>query len=44
LKLLPPESRIPELRRDYTAMEPMFLSKKIPFFDQILRILGEAEK
>jgi len=42
LKLLPPENRIPELRRDYTAMEPMFLAKEIPTFDQILETLREA--
>jgi hypothetical protein len=43
LKLLPPDTRIPELRRDYAAMEPMFLAKEIPTFEQILSILSEAE-
>ena len=43
LKLLPPDTRIPELRRDYAAMEPMFLAKEIPTFEQILFILSEAE-
>ncbi len=44
LKLLPLESRIAELRRDYAAMEPMFLAKEIPSFQQILSTLSEAEQ
>ena len=44
LKLLPPDNRLPELQRDYTAMEPMFLSKNIPTFDQIIATLSEAEQ
>ena len=43
LRLLPPESRWPELRADYEAMEPMFMGEPIPF-DEILAILREAEQ
>jgi hypothetical protein len=44
LRLLPPDNRIAELRRDYAAMEPMFLAKETPTFEQILSILSEAEQ
>jgi len=40
LRLVPPEARIPELRRDYAAMQPMFLSP--PGFDTVLAALHEA--
>ncbi len=43
LRLVPPEARIAELRRDYAAMGPMFLSPP-PSFEGILDILGEAER
>ena len=43
LRLLPPESRLGELRRDYQAMEPMFLSTPLKF-DEVLAILREAEQ
>ena len=42
LRLVPPDVRIPELRRDYSAMKPMFLSPP-PNFDAVLATLGEAE-
>ena len=42
LRLAPPDTRLAELRRDYTAMEPMFLSPP-PSFDAILATLREAE-
>ncbi len=42
LRLVPPEARIAELRRDYAAMGPMFLSPP-PSFEKILDILSEAE-
>ena len=41
LRLVPPEARIAELRRDYVAMGPMFLSPP-PSFEKILDILREA--
>jgi hypothetical protein len=44
LKLLPSKNRIPELRRDYAAMQPMFLSEVTPTFEQILSTLSEAER
>lgn len=43
LRLLPPNSRLGELRRDYQAMEPMFLSTPLKF-DEVLAILREAEQ
>ncbi len=43
LRLLPPDSRLAELRRDYMAMEPMFLSAPLKF-DEVLAILREAEQ
>ncbi|MCH7225460.1 nucleotidyl transferase AbiEii/AbiGii toxin family protein [Haloferula sp. A504] len=42
LRLVPPDARIPELRRDYAVMEPMFLSPP-PEFDTVLATLREAE-
>ena len=41
-RLLPPPSRIDELRRDYAAMRPMFLGEPLPF-DEIVAVLREAE-
>lgn len=43
LCLVPPDARIPELRRDYAAMDPMFLSSP-PDFDTVLATLHEAER
>ena len=43
MRLLPPESRMAELRRDYAAMRPMFLVEPLPF-DEMLAVLGEAEQ
>ena len=42
LRLAPPPARVAELRRDYTAMSPMFLSPP-PNFEEILSTLREAE-
>ncbi|MBU4460197.1 MAG: nucleotidyl transferase AbiEii/AbiGii toxin family protein [Verrucomicrobia bacterium] len=42
LRIAPPVARQPELRRDYAAMEPMFLSPP-PDFDKVLGTLREAE-
>ena len=43
LRLHPPEGRIDELKRDFHAMEPMFLGKP-PVFEEVLKTLKEAEK
>ncbi len=43
LRLHPVESRIKELKRDFHAMESMFLGKP-PVFEDVLRVLKEAEK
>jgi hypothetical protein len=43
LRFVPPKARLAELRRDYAAMEPMFLSPP-PHFDEVLTTLREAEK
>ncbi len=43
LRLLPPDSRVDELRRDYAAMLPMFLDEPRSF-DEVLAILREAEQ
>jgi hypothetical protein len=43
LKLVPPASRMAELRRDCVAMEPMFMSNP-PEFDGVMAILSEAER
>jgi hypothetical protein len=42
LHLVPPDARLVELRRDYAAMEPMFLSPPADF-DSVLATLREAE-
>ena len=42
LRILPPESRVAEVRRDYAAMEPMFLSTPLRF-EKLLELLREAE-
>ena len=41
LRLAPAHARLPELRRDYTAMKLMFLSPP-PDFDTIIDTLSEA--
>ncbi len=43
LHFAPPDARLAELRRDYTAMEPMFMSPP-PHFDDVIATLHEAEK
>ncbi len=43
MRLLPPESRMAELRRDYAAMRPMFLGELLSF-EEMLAVLGEAEQ
>ena len=43
LRFAPPEARLAELRRDYIAMEPMFLSPP-PNFDEVIATLREAEQ
>ena len=43
LRVLPPDSRIPELRKDYAAMKPMFLVPP-PSFEEVLATLREAEQ
>ena len=42
LRFAPPDARIAELRRDCTAIEPIFLSPS-PRFDEVLDTLREAE-
>lgn len=42
LRLAPPNGRLTELRRDYTAMAPMFFTPP-PEFDTVLKTLREAE-
>jgi len=42
MRLVPPNARLAELRRDYVAMEPMFLSPPASL-DTILATLREAE-
>ncbi len=42
LRLAPPDARLDELRRDYAAMQPMFLSPP-PDFGTVLVTLREAE-
>ncbi len=42
LRLAPPDFRLDELRRDYSAMQPMFLSPP-PDFDSVLATLRAAE-
>ncbi len=43
LRLVPPESRIGDLKRDYQAMQPMFLETP-PSFEEILKDLAELEE
>ena len=43
LRLVPPAARLHDLRRDYVAMEPMFLSPP-PDFDAVVETLREAEE
>ncbi len=43
LRLVPPESRIGKLKRDYQAMRPMFLEVP-PSFEELLKHLAELEK
>ncbi len=44
LRLLPPAAaRLAELRRDYAAMRPMFLTAPLTF-DELLAVLTEAEQ
>lgn len=43
LRLAPPTSREAELRRDYAAMQPMFLSPP-PAFEEVLATLHNAEE
>jgi hypothetical protein len=43
LRLVPPDSRLPELRRDYETMRPMFLREPLQF-EEMLAILQEAEQ
>lgn len=43
LRLTPPDARLAELRRDYSAMEPMFLSPP-PRFEEVIDALREAER
>lgn len=42
-KLLPPDFRLPELKKDYKAMENMIFDKYISF-DEIIKTLKELEK
>ncbi len=41
-RLLPPASRLAELRADYAAMRPMFIQEPLSF-DEMLAVLAEAE-
>ena len=43
LRFAPPDTRLAELRRDYAAMNPMFLSPPPPF-EEVLGTLREAER
>ncbi len=42
-RLVPPENRVPGLRRDYEAMRDMYLAEPIDF-DKVLAALGELEQ
>ena len=42
-RLLPPESRLRELRADHDAMRPMFMNEPLAF-DEMLAVLREAEQ
>ena len=43
LRITAPNTRLAELRRDYAAMEPMFLSPP-PRFEEVIETLREAEQ
>jgi hypothetical protein len=43
LRLVPPEARLNELRRDYEAMLPMFIGEPEEF-DQMMSVLRDAEE
>lgn len=42
-RLLPPDTRLRELRADYEAMRPMFINEPLPF-NEMLAVLHEAEQ
>lgn len=42
-RLVPPDVRLPALRRDYTSMKEMYLSEPRSF-DEVLSVLAELEK
>ena len=42
-RLVPPDERLPALRRDYTSMKEMYLSEPRSF-DEVLSVLAELEK
>ncbi len=42
LCLIPETDKLQELRKDYSAMEEMFMGS-FPTFDEIIKILGELE-
>lgn len=42
-RLIPPEARLPDLKRDYQAMRDMYLSAPMPF-ESILETLAELEE
>jgi hypothetical protein len=42
-RIVPPDERIPQLRRDYEAMREMYLSEPATF-DEVLGMLAELEK
>jgi Nucleotidyl transferase AbiEii toxin, Type IV TA system len=42
-RLVPPDERLPELRRDYQAMKDMYLSEP-PEFSEILAVLADLEQ
>ncbi len=42
-RLVPPDGRLPALRRDYQAMRDMYLSEPLAF-DEILAVLAELEQ
>lgn len=44
LRLMPKEEMLPELRRDYIAMEQMFLKQSPPDFDVMMQGIADLEK
>jgi Nucleotidyl transferase AbiEii toxin, Type IV TA system len=42
-RLVPPDARLPALRRDYTSMREMYLSEPRSF-DEVLSVLGDLER